>query len=205
MAITYPLIAPAAPAIRRIGWRNRHTVAVRQSPYSLVSERQRYQGQVWAAEVQLPPMRRAAAEAWVAMRLALDGPWGTFLLADPDSRAPRGPAGGAPLVDGAGHAGQKLPVKGWPVSSVVLYAGDLVQIGSGLKTRMHKTLTDTATDATGRAVLDIWPRLREAPADNEPVVTRDCGTVFHLVGNVTDWDVDDLRHYGMTFGIVEAI
>jgi hypothetical protein len=53
--------------------------------------------------------------------------------------------------------------------------------------------------------LDIWPRLRESPADNAVVVTTSTVGLFRLASNDTEWSVDEASIYGLTFGAVEAI
>ena len=75
----------------------------------------------------------------------------------------------------------------------------------GTVRRMHMTLTDSVADGTGAAQLDIWPRLREAPADNATVITAGCAGTFALASNVTSWSVNEMAHYGFTFAFSEDI
>jgi intracellular sulfur oxidation DsrE/DsrF family protein len=53
--------------------------------------------------------------------------------------------------------------------------------------------------------LDIWPRLRESPADNAVVVTSNTVGLFRLASNDSEWNVNEATVYGITFAAVEAI
>lgn len=397
MAIVYPLALPSSPAIRRISWAPQVAAAERRSPFSLKRQVHLYDGRMWAGQFTLPPMERAAAEEWLALQLALDGPAGTFLLPDPDGATPRGPAGtiaprqnditnntmvgavaatdtipngwvfndggmgatvtvdavgveggievidvtmagtnstgsnkfpwiaaadvteiaavqndermssvylkltggamshdlrhnlaernsgggflnsvsntlpltgtlardtraktvvdataayvqprylfdipdtealnasfriglpqiepgltaspvvrtsgtarsrpAGPYVEGAGQSGLQLRTGGWSPETTPLLVGDLIQLGSGDTTRMHKVLTAQATDVAGDVLLDIWPALRESPADGAAIVTSGCKFAAALAGNAMPWDVDDMMHYGLTVSFAEA-
>jgi hypothetical protein len=99
MAITYPLALPTASGIRSIELRMINAVAVSQSPFTFATQVQAYGGEMWQADVTLPPMKRATAEAWIAFLASLRGQFGTFLLGDPNGATPRGAVGGTPLVN----------------------------------------------------------------------------------------------------------
>lgn len=101
MAITYPLSLPTASGIRSIDLRMINAVAVSQSPFTFATQVQAYGGEMWQADVTLPPMKRAQAEVWVAFLASLRGQFGTFLMGDPNGATPRGAVGGTPLVKNA--------------------------------------------------------------------------------------------------------
>lgn len=205
MPIAFPLSMPTAPAIRNIRFRPLTTVAISRSPFTFTQQVQRGQGQAWSAEVELPPMKRAQAEAWNAFFLALNGPEGTFLLGDPDARTPRGVASGAPVVSGAGQTGQDLVTAGWaPSTPGVLLAGDYVQVGSGGAARLYKVLLDASSDAAGAATLSLWPRVRTAPPDATPLVLENAAGLFRLQ-EMPGWSADEASVYGISFTAIEAL
>ena len=206
MTITYPLVPPSVPGIRTSRLTANNIVATAVSPFTAEEEIQAFDGQWWSLEVGLPPMRRVLAEPWLSFLIGLGGRRGTFLMGDPDARAPRGSASGSPVVDGASQSGQTLATRGWvPNTSGVLLAGDYIQIGAGGSARLYKLLTDANSDATGDATLDVWPRLRGAPPDNTPIVTSDCVGLFRLADNATPWDTNAASVYGIAFEAREAL
>ena len=206
MAITYPIALPSTPAPRSTEWTPVSAVAAVPSPFTLQSQVQAHQGQLWAVRLTLPSMDNAAAQSWIAALLSLNGIQGTFHLGDSVMKAPRGSAGGTPLVNGAAQTGQSLVTDGWPVSvNGVLLPGDWIQLGSGATRRVYKTLTQVNSNGSGQATIDIWPRLRESPADNAALVLTDTKGTFRLKDNVMDWSVSVAKRYGLEIDAVEAI
>lgn len=202
MTISYPLSIPAT-GIRSISIRARNVVAATASPFTGQQNLVRHQGSWWEAEVSLPPMDRPDAEEWIGFLMSLKGRYGTFLLGDPAATSPRGTWAGTPLVQGAGQTGETLVVDGFSAGATAK-RGDYFGLGSGSTARIYKVLTD-ATAAAGAMTLDIWPRLRESPADNAVVTTSSAAGLFRLASNDTEWSVDLARIYGLSFAAVEAI
>lgn len=210
MTVTYPLAWPAFARVRSIRLRQRTVVAATRSPFTGHRQVQAHAGQWWEADVTLPPMRRATAEAWLAWLVSLNGAEGTFLMGDTANAAPRGTARstpGTPLVMGGGQGGGSLIFDGAPASAPgYLLAGDWIQVGSGAGSRLHKVLADADTNGAGQVTVDIWPRLRAAPADNSPVVLVDTRGVFSLPpGTAADWTIDMAIVYGLSFSAIEAL
>lgn len=92
MAITYPLTLPTSIGIANITLYANNAVAISQSPFTFQQQIIQHAGQRWTASVSIPPVRRDLAEPWNAFLLALKGPVGTFLLGDPNAKAPGGTA-----------------------------------------------------------------------------------------------------------------
>jgi hypothetical protein len=206
VSITYPLNLPASPGFTRCRFGGHSVVAITRSPFTGGQQVQAYPGQWWTAELSLPPMKRAQAEAWNAFLLSLNGLEGTFLLGDPAARVPQGTATGTPLVDGASQTGNVLNTKGWTASQTgILRAGDYLQLGSGSSTHLHKVLADANSDGSQKAGLTIWPSLRTSPGNSDPITVLSPRGLFRLAGNDTAWDVDQLRLYGLTFSCFEAL
>jgi len=206
MTITYPLTPPASPAPRRFRLGPDSAVGIHQSPFTFAEQVQRHAGQRWALDIELPAMKRAAAEDYISFLVSLNGVEGTFLIGDPAGATPRGIATGTPLVDGAAQTGAILNSKGWTISQTgILKAGDWIQLGSGSGARLHKILVDADSDGAGLAALDIWPQLRASPADNDPITVSNCVGHFRLADNRQRWDVDEAQFFGIDFSAQEVI
>lgn len=112
----------------------------------------------------------------------------------------------APLVNGASQTGGSLNIDGLsPNQTSVLLPGDYIQLGSGSSTQLYKVLTTTTTNASGQATVDIWPNLRSSPADNSAVTIINTKGRFRLKDNVTQWGINEISSYGITFDCVEAL
>lgn len=205
MSIVYPLALPTATGIAAVRLIPRAVVAVGASPYTLQQQVQEHPGQAWQAEITLPPMKRAEADAWTSFFLKLNGRRGTFLLGDPAAATPRGTVAGTPVVDGAHAVRLKtLALRGITVGTTLL-AGDYVQVGSGATARLHKNLNDATADGAGKMTLDIWPSLREALADGAAVVTASTVGLFRLASNEMPWSTDPGPLYSIQFSAMEAL
>lgn len=205
MTITYPLTFPTVIRPADTKWSMPNADGMAQSPFSFTQQVYLFPGAMWSVDVTMPAMRRAKAEQFIAFMASLRGRYGTFLLGDYDGRTPRGIATGTPLVKGASQVGISLITDGWTASKTgILLAGDYIQLGSGLTTRMYKNLTDANSDGTGTATLDIWPPLRGSPADNAAIATLNCMTVMRLA-TVPGWDSNQVSTYGVTFSAFESL
>lgn len=209
MAESYPLALPTHTGIARIRLVARDVVGVSTSPFNFKQQVYRHQGQRWEADITLPPMKRADAEQWAAFLLRLRGAYGTFLLNDPLNATPRGSAStnaGTPLVAGELQTGDELNIDGCPASATgYLKAGDYIQLGSGATATLHKVLEDVDTDGSGAATLNLWPKVRTAPADDATVTVSSAKGNFRLSSNETMWDIDQASIYGITFAAIEAL
>lgn len=202
MPISYPLSLPSTN-IQRVTLSSSSAVAISRSPFSFTAQVQQFTGQLWNAEVTLPPLARADAEPWIAFLLKLNGTQGTFLLGDPAGKTARGAATGTPLVNGASQTGQSLVTDGWTSGVTgILKAGDFIQIGQ----RLYKVLNDVNSNGSGQATLDIFPRLRESPADNAAIITSNTVGLFRLASNtVPVYNVNADKNYQISFSAIEAI
>ena len=116
MAITYPLTLPTATGIRNIAFRARNAVAYNFSPFTFQGQAQAYSGQMWEADITLPPIKdRSDAEVWNAFILSLRGQLGTFTMGDPNGATARGTAStsaGSPVI--SSQIGSTIFVTGAP-------------------------------------------------------------------------------------------
>lgn len=206
MTISYPLALPTHTGIAQIELRATNAVAYGSSPFTFAGQTFAYPGQMWQADVTLPPMKRADAEQWVAWLISLRGQLGTFLLGDPIGGTARGTPTGTPLVKGAGQTGGTLEIDGASNSITGwLKAGDYIQLGTGSSARLHKVLADANSDASGNVTLDIWPHIRTAPADNATVTVSNAKGLFRLSSNEQAWSINEASIYGISFGAMEVV
>ena len=205
-AIAYPITHPTTPAFVSCGFIARSVVAQSISPFSLVTQEQEHDGQALEMAMQLPPMKRAQAEEWVAFLLRLHGKRGTFYMTPPGGGTPRGSILGTPMVSGPSQTGDVLVVDGWtPSATGVLLAGDWIQLGTGATSRVHKVLENADASAGGVTSLRLWPSLRESPGNNSAVVVTNPVGVFKLLSNDAQWDVGLAQVYGISLAAREDL
>ena len=211
MAITYPLTLPtdALGQPTNTTFRIRRIVGQSMSPFTGEQQTFRHQGEWWEAEITLPPMKHALAREWVAKLVAMRGVFGTMLLGDFDGKTPRGTASssaGTPLVNGASQSGNTLIIDGATASQTgYLKAGDYIQLGTGILSRLHMVVEDADTDSGGNATLSIEPALRTSPSNDLAVTVSNTKGVFRLVTNETEWDANSVSVYGITFAVTEYL
>ena len=194
MSITYPLALPTSIGIAEITLSANNAVAISQSPFTFQQQIIQHPGQRWTASVTIPPVRRDLAEPWVAFLLAMNGPVGTFLLGDPNAKAPRGTATSATITGAARSSSPTITMTG------TLLAGDYIQIGSGVTATLHKVLQDK----NGTGTIEIWPALRSVASSATVTLTNTVGR-FRLSGTQQSFNINDASIYGISFDAVEAL
>lgn len=205
MPVSYPLTLPTSPTSQSITIRKRSAVAVAASPFTFQMQSYGWGGQVWMADVSLPPMTRAQAEPWLAVLASLNGMEGSFLLGDTANLAPRGTATGTPLVKGASQTGYDLITDGWTINITgILKAGDWIQLGTGSTARLYKVMADANSNGSGEATLTLWPKLRSSPADNAALTISSPMGRFMLAEDI-DWSIDANKLYSLSFSAVEDL
>lgn len=207
MTITYPLTLPAKPGTRSIRWRPDAVVANAVSPFTKQRQSQRNQGQVWMADVTLPPVRdRSVVNQWIAFLLALNGSEGWFKMADPDNFGPLGVATGSPVVSGVNQVGPDIVTSGWAASTTgILKAGDRIGLTSGSVMRLHKVLADVDSDGSGNATLSLWPRVVSSPANGSPIELDNPTSLFWLPQGIPEHEIDRLGHMTVTLNCMEHL
>lgn len=209
MAETYPLSLPTHTGIASVTWTSENTVAITESPFTYSQQVVKHAGQRWSGTFVLPRMNRDDADYWNAFLLRLDGSYGTFLLGDPLAATPRGSAAsspGTPVVNGGSQTGNELSIDGLPVSATgYLKAGDYIQVGSGVSSRLHRVLQDVDTNASGEATLNLWPDLRTSPVDGSSIAVSNAKGVFRLSTSNTDYTISSDSFYTLSFSFVEAL
>lgn len=194
MAISYPLALPTNIGIASIELRAKNTVAVSMSPFTYKQQTQSYDGEMWEADISLPPMNRDDAEAWISFLMSLKGMSGTFLLNDPSAKTRRGTATSAVITGAVGASSVGVVMTG------TLKAGDYIQLGTASDATLHKVLQDQS----GNGTLEIWPKLRKARSSVSANLTNSAG-VFRLSANETSWSVNNASFFGISFGAMEVV
>lgn len=194
MAISYPLSFPTNIGIAEIVLRTKNTVAISQSPFTYKQQTHSYDGQMWEADITLPPMNRDDAESWVSFLVALKGRAGTFLLYDPSAKTARGTATSAVVSGSAGDSTVTVVMTG------TLKAGDYIQLGTGSDATLHKVLIEQDGDGN----LEIWPKLRKNRTSVSANLTSASG-LFRLAANENSWSVNNASFFGISFGAAEVV
>lgn len=194
MAITYPLALPTHTGIASIELHAVNAVAYSQSPFTFQGQAHAYSGEMWTADVSLPPMKRDDAEQWIAFLMSLRGQYGTFLLGDPNGVSAQGTATSATITGSTGDRSVTVAMTG------TLKAGDYFSLGTGSDQRFYKVLVDQTNSGT----LEIWPALRANASSATADLTTPQGR-FRLASSDTNWSINDASFYGLTFGAIEAL
>lgn len=207
MSISYPVSLPSSPAPRSIRFKSKSTVGMQRSPFSGVQTTYVHAGEWFEAEVSMPPMIRADAEAWIGFLLSLNGQQGTFLMGDPVGATPRGTwVSGSPdaKIAAAYAAGVKTITLRDMLVGATGKAGDWIQLGTGVDSHLHK-LTQDYTASGSTVTLEIWPRTRAALSAGDAFVVNSALGAWRLASNESEWSIEEAQIYGITFSAVEAI
>lgn len=194
MAITFPLSLPSVKCPMTVEMRAINAVAIDQSLFSFDQSVHHWGGEMWQADITLPPMDRADAEQWNAFLTSLRGQYGTFLLGDPRGKVSRGTATSATITGAIEASSVTVVMTG------TLLAGDYIQLGTGLDATLHKVLADQS----GNGTLEIWPALRKARTSVSATIA-DAKGLFRLSTNDIGWTIDQLNKYGITLPAMEVI
>ena len=100
----------------------------------------------------------------------------------------------------SGQVGFSLNTDGWPNSTEVLKAGDRIMIDNSI----YMIGTDTTSDGSGNATLDVWPSLREH-ADNALIQTSNAKGLFRLDSDEFDEPIGREGLWVVSFSAIEAI
>lgn len=193
MAISFPLTMPTKCPMS-VEFHAIDAVAMDQSPFDFSQSVHHWGGEMWTADITLPPMERAVAEDWNAFLLNLRGQYGTFLMGDPRGKNARGTATSATITGAIRSSSLSVTMTG------TLLAGDYIQLGTGLDATLHKV----TQDQSGNGTLEIYPALRKARTSVSATVS-DAKGLFRLSTNDRFWTIDAMNKYGITIPAMEAI
>ena len=175
------------------------------SPETRAFQTEELPGARWEIYYELPALKRADADGWLAFLAKLKGQAGRFYGPDPTHLTPRGSAPGTPLVNTADQTGSSLITDGWTASqSNIFYAGDLIayDVPTGMRS-MHVVTAAVNSDGGGNATLPISPKIRESPADGATIITTNPTCTMALLGR-TSFEFEPGGFYFISFSGVEA-
>ena len=160
----------------------------------------------WEATITLPPTNFKSAPAWKAFLAECRGMQNVFQLADPEALAPTGSAPGTPLVDGTvdtnnAVASTVLYTRGWTASQAnILLPNDHLQIGY----RLYMVCEAASSDSSGKSQIQIWPSLRDQPADGTGITLDNPMGLFRLASNRRGWKSSPQQLTAMSFKVAEV-
>jgi len=207
VAFTYPITLPTNIGPQEFTLALENIAGESDSPFDFSDQVFLWPGDMFTAELTMPPMLYTQAEPWVCALGLLLGKYGTFLMGDYNRPTPQGAMSGSPVVYGSNLSGSnQLQVRGASISvSNWAVAGDYIQVtASGGLQRMHKILANAASSSGGDVTLEIRPNIRESLSDGTAIITSNCKGTFRLQSNQTPWKIDKNRVYSISFKAREA-
>lgn len=111
----------------------------------------------------------------------------------------QGAGGGTPRVNGASQTGFSLVTDGWPVSALVLRAGDRI----GVASQAFEIAADATTNGSGQVTLVLSNEIRTSPA-NDALIETTLPIVTCIVSNVFGMPVDAGYFSSGTLEVEEA-
>jgi hypothetical protein len=197
------LALPNTPCFAQADFTMQDSVAADPSPWTRQTQILDWQVDWWEATASLPQMTRAQAQQWIAFLAELRGMSGAFLFGDPLARSPLGAAQGVPVVNGTNNSRSSvLNTRGWkPNFFRQLLPGDYLQIGQ----RLHINLEPVNSDSNGNASVRLWPRIREAPNDGDPVILHYPKGLFRLAENTRKYSISTVKLFGISVSLTEAL
>ena len=179
--------------------------AIAESPFTGSQQIQEWPGSgMWTAKVELPPMRISTAAPWIAWKAACRGVARRFMLGPSEGKTPRGVATGSIFV--AANAVKDafaISLKGFPPNTAgVLLRRDFFEISN----RLYMICSDEDSNGSGIASFDCWPSLREAHAEDTPVIINSPRGLFRFSTNEMDfYDANEQKIYDLSFEAIEAL
>lgn len=198
MAITYPLTFPSTPAPVSIRWSRTDPAVISTSPHTGQQIAVINAADLWWIDVEFEPLTRVEAAPLLAFFDSLNGSQGTFLFGDTLQKVPRGSPSGTIRVKGANQVSNTLAADGAPNSTMIFKAGDFFQIDNSL----YRVRTDTTSDGSGNASIEVGPHLRNH-ADNAVLVYTNPKGLFRLANPPADEAGGDHLYY-LSFTAMEA-
>ena len=128
--------------------------------------------------------QRSALRGYLAF---MEGQVNRISVGDHSYTGALGALGGTPRIKGAGQTGTSLITDGWPASTTVLKAGDLLSYSNGTYSELKQVTSDATTNGAGEVTLSIAPEIHTTPADNTLIVTASPVGTFMLASPTISW------------------
>lgn len=130
-------------------------------------------GARWKVTLEFPPRKDLDVGKLEAFLASLGGMAGRFTLW-PHGRP--GSSAYGPIVYGSMSNFKLLPSNNWPANTLVLRAGDYLEVGGELK----MVTADVTSDSSGIASVPVAPAFRKAPANNAAITLNKPRTTMML-------------------------
>jgi hypothetical protein len=192
-----PESLPTSPGYKQVTTRFVSNSATYSSPITGASQVAARFGGVWEIEIQLPPMDRRQAGAWLGLMTKLNGP-STSVYVGPHAPRPvdyydpnvntshpqsaslclhfrlgeyalRWVDAPTPLIDGGSQTGSTLLTYGWSDYDG-LNAGDYLAFENGTFRELHIVTADCFANTSGEIDIPIAPPIRRSPSDNAAII-----------------------------------
>ena len=206
-APSYPLTLPSAPAFQKSTWSLKRVTAMSESPFTGQQQVFDYGFALWQATLTLPPMLRPEAALWEAFMMKLHGRLGTFLLYDPDAKAPQGGVNTTATLDGAVAVGDftiDIDTNNNNMTNV-FKAGDYIQIGAAASAKLYMIVDNANSNGTGKVTVNIEPSIKAVGNDNAAVDYTIASGIFRMDSPDLGWNTDQVSKFGITFSCTEAL
>lgn len=158
---------PTSPERRAVQFDMSDAVSIVTSPFTGQTQAQQWPGaDLLSGTMTLPFLTQDQADDWISFLMECRGMANAFMIGDPLQVSPRGSGSGTPFADNSQNNGnpagsQFLGTKGWTANAVnVLRRGDWFS----MNWRLYRCLADITADGSGKALIPIWPSLRELPS-----------------------------------------
>lgn len=181
-----------------------------RSSYAGVAQSQNWNDGPLILEMTFPPMLRETAERLIAFKASLDlgdgrNPFLAGIGTQGELMGAGAPAAIRVAIDEA-VLSQNLQLKGFQALQTKIFkAGDWLQLGSGMTTRLYKNLYDVDADLLGNATLQIRPGLRLPAFVDDLVTVAPARGIWELIDPDVEWDIDVIGHGRMTLQAIEAM
>jgi len=136
-----------------------------KSPVGNIKQRILRLGDMFAADIVMPPMPKATADKWFSK--LMQGARSTVVFDWPLPDAGVGNPG-TPLVKGAGQTGVLLVIDGF-TAGYQIKDGQFFSLIQGGRRYLHMATADVTASGAGQATVSFLPMLRVSPSDNAVV------------------------------------
>ncbi len=188
LAITFPIAAPL-DFVTELDVSEFNASSYITSPFTGRGVTQEFEGEYWSCTLRYRNLDRQQGQSLSAFRSALRGSAGSFVAPFPGIDNALGEARNmpsSPSVDvGVAEGSRQLPIRD-AIADIEGYfvAGDILQVGPNSRPHWHRILQDVDTDSTGRAMIDVWPVIREGTQTGDQVSYARPLCLFKLIGEV---------------------
>ncbi|NSX15976.1 hypothetical protein HTY52_17980 [Cupriavidus taiwanensis] len=168
------------------------------SPLNRATQTVERPGALWKARLTFTTMSLQQQRRLKAVLASLNGMAGRVYLWP---HAEPGSALYSPLVNGAMTDFKVLPTKSWPASTLVMRAGEYLEVNGELK----MVTADVTSNGSGQASVPVAPPFRKAPANNAPITLDKPKAFMRLASDVWEFvSTPAWRHEAFSVDFIEV-